>query len=926
MDLTDASSLGGVPAGEYFEVVDGEWVPKKVFTGANLQLRSGEQNAIEFSYAFQVDDSGRVGRARGHSNSSIASGNGGASSTSSASSHSSLHIEGGEGVTGVPLVCADLKMPGDLENPIQQLVRDLGNAQFRTAAGGFKGPANVTDDFDTDFDVEAGGGAGRSATDVAPKLKSNSSWHVARANLGRINAQRQGFKSVKSIAETLQKHQTAMQLLASSSVQGSVFSNHSERHSDRAMTNVRRHLGAGSEGPHDPASDASSEKTGVTSKLANGIQQVMTLMEKHAAQVIRDRPDLLPAILENVADVDWWRRDVGDGPQPGSVSGGDSSGATRHGLEQQVVEIEMHERAGADLSYLESPTHGRGGRGASSKGQHTPTTDVTKRAMMISSKKGINDVVELMCQYDILSTLKKLDGEKCLTQALKLLGPLTSHPFARGIGVAYLLLLETRDLHGLICSKQESQSHSNSRSSWGARNGHEMDVSLGNFVLQFVQALKFETHIDNPLSRFLIYLADVNAQVRKDLLWSLHAEVESGSSNLVLHSLRDLMLQQLDEIDLWRFHEQLALTRKLTNIHKVLMDKDQREAIKERGGRNAVLRQMLGEQQWPSSFELGFRLSEFAGLNAPKCKAMSSKQVPLWLSLKEYSSSVPRGVPPPTTTLLFKRGDDLRQDQLTVQFLRCLNRIWAAEGLDLHMTTYDVVAMGNKTGIIEVVENCSTVANIMRDDTTNAQNSSFQARIDVRQAFDAAFSHTSQLSMLKWLVRKRLESYHDDRVDILAATLEYDDGRQLHKILESPRHAFVLENFKKSCAAFCVASNILGIGDRHPSNLMLRDDGNYLHIDFGHFLGNFKKKFGIKRETAPFVFTHQFAAVLGGSKRNSDGTYVSKHYQDFVDLCKKAFVAVRRHSSLLISLFNLMVASGIDQISNFEDVQWLRDR
>ena len=97
-------------------------------------------------------------------------------------------------------------------------------------------------------------------------------------------------------------------------------------------------------------------------------------------------------------------------------------------------------------------------------------------------------------------------------------------------------------------------------------------------------------------------------------------------------------------------------------------------------------------------------------------------------------------------------------------------------------------------------------------------------------------------------------------------------------------------------------------------------------VGAGHFLGNFKKKFGIKRETAPFVFTHQFAAVLGGSKRNSDGTYVSKHYQDFVDLCKKAFVAVRRHSSLLISLFNLMVASGIDQISNFEDVQWLRDR
>jgi phosphatidylinositol kinase/protein kinase (PI-3 family) len=31
--------------------------------------------------------------------------------------------------------------------------------------------------------------------------------------------------------------------------------------------------------------------------------------------------------------------------------------------------------------------------------------------------------------------------------------------------------------------------------------------------------------------------------------------------------------------------------------------------------------------------------------------------------------------------------------------------------------------------------------------------------------------------------------------------------------------------------------------------------GTFFHIDFGHFLGNIKKKLGIKRETAPFIFT-----------------------------------------------------------------------
>jgi len=40
-------------------------------------------------------------------------------------------------------------------------------------------------------------------------------------------------------------------------------------------------------------------------------------------------------------------------------------------------------------------------------------------------------------------------------------------------------------------------------------------------------------------------------------------------------------------------------------------------------------------------------------------------------------------------------------------------------------------------------------------------------------------------------------------------------------------------------------------------------NGELFHIDFGHFLGHFKKKYGIKRETAPFVFTKEFKNVLG---------------------------------------------------------------
>ena len=36
------------------------------------------------------------------------------------------------------------------------------------------------------------------------------------------------------------------------------------------------------------------------------------------------------------------------------------------------------------------------------------------------------------------------------------------------------------------------------------------------------------------------------------------------------------------------------------------------------------------------------------------------------------------------------------------------------------------------------------------------------------------------------------------------------------------------------------------------------------HTDFGHFLGNIKYKFGMKRELAPFVLTSEFIHVMGG--------------------------------------------------------------
>ena len=77
----------------------------------------------------------------------------------------------------------------------------------------------------------------------------------------------------------------------------------------------------------------------------------------------------------------------------------------------------------------------------------------------------------------------------------------------------------------------------------------------------------------------------------------------------------------------------------------------------------------------------------------------------------------------------------------------------------------------------------------------------------------------------------------------------------------TPRLMRSIDRFMHSLAGYCVATFVLGIGDRI---IKFADDNIWevLHIDFGHFLGHFKTKYGFKRETA-FCIHPQFAAVLG---------------------------------------------------------------
>ena len=45
------------------------------------------------------------------------------------------------------------------------------------------------------------------------------------------------------------------------------------------------------------------------------------------------------------------------------------------------------------------------------------------------------------------------------------------------------------------------------------------------------------------------------------------------------------------------------------------------------------------------------------------------------------------------------------------------------------------------------------------------------------------------------------------------------------------------------------------------------------HIDFGHILGHFKSKLGVKRERVPFVLTSDFVYVIKRGREQDDQNF-----------------------------------------------------
>ena len=341
--------------------------------------------------------------------------------------------------------------------------------------------------------------------------------------------------------------------------------------------------------------------------------------------------------------------------------------------------------------------------------------------------------------------------------------------------------------------------------------GRAEDEEFQCYLLQLVQALKYEKSYPSPLSVFLLQHSCHSFKLANYFHWYVRVEMEDAMFSSLFKVLHNDFLTELNKKHqgvIWATNisrqealiqnlVQLSASAKVGNPKVAKMIENMRELLSV-NGKFKNLRQFAHSVSLPVNPDLavtgiiGEEAIMFKSALAPMCLPFISTD----LNHNPYR-------------VIFKSGDDLRQDQLVIGLISLMDQLLKKVNLDLRLTPYRVLATSSKEGFVEFVQESHTLTSILEKYGND--------------------------------IRKFLEHYNPKPSDLQQT----------------------LENFVRSCAGYCVITYLLGIGDRHLENVLLTTSGHLFHIDFGYILGRDPKPF-----PPPMKLSREMVEAMGGSQSN----------------------------------------------------------
>jgi serine/threonine-protein kinase mTOR len=179
-----------------------------------------------------------------------------------------------------------------------------------------------------------------------------------------------------------------------------------------------------------------------------------------------------------------------------------------------------------------------------------------------------------------------------------------------------------------------------------------------------------------------------------------------------------------------------------------------------------------------------------------------------------------------TYAFLLKGHEDIRQDERVMQLFGLVNTLLSTDTecfkRHLSIQRFPVIPLSQSSGLIGWVPNSDTLHNLIKE---YRESRRILLNIEHRIMLQMAPDYDNLTLMQK--------------VEVFGYAMDNTTGKDLYRVLwlKSKSSEAWLErrtNYTRSLAVMSMVGYILGLGDRHPSNLMLdRVTGKIIHIDFG---------------------------------------------------------------------------------------------
>ena len=380
------------------------------------------------------------------------------------------------------------------------------------------------------------------------------------------------------------------------------------------------------------------------------------------------------------------------------------------------------------------------------------------------------------------------------------------------------------------------------------------NLEIKEYLYELIHGLRYEINHDNELARFLLEKAiKYPVTIGHTFYWILKSQMWEQNFQQRYGLYLEIFLNKIGPNLTKIFFDEDVLMTKLEEICQ--MQKDKKLSKKDKLNNFKTLINGFNTNLAEQLHEISLPFDfkyRIEKINLEDCK-VNLKDNRVELVLN-FKNVDPLG---DNILVNYYNDKDIRMNLVTMQLYNIIHSFWCDNNFKIKMPLYNVMTTAYNKGLIQLIPNTQTLEEMPIKETSGFKN---------------------------LFGKKSLNKYL-----ILTSGI-------------SPEEAY--ENFINTNVAYSVANFVIGITQRTKKNIHFKKNGEIYYTSFDHILNHYSKNLGDRG--VPFIINVTFMDFL---KKNNK-------LKEYIETFLNAFLSLRNKSNDLIKLMELLLSSGLPEISH----------